>query len=272
MMQNFMIRTASGAALGLLGLAVVVGGGIWLAFSAAVLAAAMALEWKRLLVPGGGGNDLHGVGFAIGCASTPLAVAAFGATAFVPAVLLVALIGLGEDSFGQLRELPLLLLGAVVAGGAPAALVDLRAAADYGMGLVLWLCIVVIATDVSAYAGGKAFGGRKLAPRLSPGKTWSGTIAGLLAGTAIGAAGFMLLLPEASLVAGVFSSTAVAVITVLGDLCESAFKRRAGVKDSGSLVPGHGGALDRFDGLAASALAVWTVHRAHSWIFGPAVL
>ncbi len=259
-------RTASGGLLGLLGLGAVSVGGPWLVAVAALAAAAMAMEWRRLLHPGG---DLwQGAGFALGCASVPFAAAAFGAVALVPAAALAAVLGFADGSAVQARAAPLLLAGAIVAGGAPAALVDLRSVAGAGLGIALWICVAVVATDVAAYAGGRIMGGRKLAPRISPGKTWAGLWAGLLAGAALGAAAHAFLFPEASRIAGVASSAAVAAVAVLGDLGESALKRRAGAKDSGQLIPGHGGALDRFDSLAAALLAIWAAQPAHAWIFG----
>ena len=106
--------------------------------------------------------------------------------------------------------------------------------------------------DTAAYAVGKVLGKRLLAPRVSPGKTWEGTAGGLLGG--VGAAlGLTLILelPVALWQAGVFGLL-LGVAAVLGDLAESALKRAAGAKDSGALVPGHGGILDRMDSLLAT--------------------
>lgn len=119
---------------------------------------------------------------------------------------------------------------------------------------VLWLTAVVVtawAGDTAAYAVGKLIGRHKLCPRISPGKTVEGAIAGLLAATAVAAAmGRWLGLPvKYAVILGV----ALAVAGQLGDLCESVMKRQAGVKDSGRAIPGHGGVLDRFDSLIFSA-------------------
>lgn len=259
-------RTVSGALLGFLGLGAVAAGGLWLTVAAALAAAVMGFEWRRLLHPGEDG--WQGAGFALGCASVPFAVAAFGAVSLVPAAALAALLGFADGSAGQARAAPLLLAGAVVAGGAPAALVDLRSTAGAGFGIALWVCAAVVATDVVAYLGGRILGGRKLAPRISPGKTWSGAWSGLLAGAAVGMAAHALLFPEASRISGAAASMVIAAVAMLGDLGESALKRRADVKDSGRLIPGHGGALDRFDSLAPALLAVWAAHPTHAWLFG----
>lgn len=123
----------------------------------------------------------------------------------------------------------------------------LRAMEPRGLLLVAWLVAVVVATDVGAYAAGRGIGGPKLAPRVSPNKTWSGLVGGMAASAIVGAvvaAGFADA--DALLLAGV--SAVLAVIAQLGDLGESAFKRKYSVKDSSTLIPGHGGVLDRLDG------------------------
>jgi phosphatidate cytidylyltransferase len=119
-----------------------------------------------------------------------------------------------------------------------------------GQVLMLFLLILIAAADVGAYFGGRALGRRKLAPRVSPGKTWEGFAAGMLAAMLAAGAGAMLfgqpLLPWLAVCA------VVALVSVVGDLAESMFKRRAGLKDSSALLPGHGGVLDRVDSLTAA--------------------
>jgi phosphatidate cytidylyltransferase len=129
-------------------------------------------------------------------------------------------------------------------------LVRLHAVVPHGTGLCMTLLAVVWAADVGAYAFGRWLGRRKLAPAVSPGKTWEGVAGGLLlAGVAAGAAAAWLglqVLPLALL--GVLT----AAVSVLGDLTQSMFKRNVGLKDSGKLLPGHGGVLDRIDSLTAA--------------------
>jgi phosphatidate cytidylyltransferase len=117
---------------------------------------------------------------------------------------------------------------------------------------VFWLLAVVWGTDIGAYAFGRLIGGPKLAPKISPKKTWAGATGGLICGVAA-AAGlvFALNLPLSGAMLGVAALTSVA--TQSGDLLESALKRWYDVKDSGTLIPGHGGVMDRFDGLWAAA-------------------
>lgn len=121
----------------------------------------------------------------------------------------------------------------------------------HGVLWLFWLVLVVVATDVFGYFGGKAFGGPKFWPSLSPKKTWAGILAGWVAAFGVGAiflsistAGYALL----------WISVLLSFSSQMGDIAESALKRSAGVKDSSSLIPGHGGLLDRFDGLLGAAL------------------
>lgn len=134
------------------------------------------------------------------------------------------------------------------------ALMWLRASPAEGRELVLWLFAVVWATDVGAYAAGRAIGGLKLAPRLSPNKTWAG-LAGGVAAAAVTGAGVAVAL-DGAVVPTAAVSGGLALIEQAGDLAESAVKRHFGVKDTGTLIPGHGGLMDRLDGLLFVAPAV----------------
>lgn len=120
----------------------------------------------------------------------------------------------------------------------------------FGLTLALWALALVWATDIGAYFAGRSIGGPKLAPRISPSKTWSGLGGGVLAALLVGFAlhRFAGLPIELAAASGL-----LAVAAQGGDLLESAMKRRAGVKDSGSLLPGHGGVMDRLDGVATAA-------------------
>ncbi|MGH7524808.1 MAG: phosphatidate cytidylyltransferase, partial [Gemmatimonadales bacterium] len=113
--------------------------------------------------------------------------------------------------------------------------------------VVTWIC------DSAAMLGGRAMGGAKMAPVISPGKTWSGGIAGAVAGTVAGIAYALLVFPRVHVPIGVVPALILALILSIvgqiGDLAESLFKREAGVKDSSALIPGHGGVLDRLDSL-----------------------
>ena len=143
--------------------------------------------------------------------------------------------------------------GVVYAAAMLAAPVLLRADSELGLLAIVLLFAIVWTTDVLGYFAGRAFGGPKLLPAVSPKKTWSGAIAGTLGAIVIAiiAAGFF----------GSFNRTAIALIALilsiasqLGDLLESWIKRQFGAKDAGSLIPGHGGVMDRLDGFWAAAL------------------
>ena len=121
------------------------------------------------------------------------------------------------------------------------------------------LCILATwATDSGAYAAGRLFGKHLLAPRVSPKKTWEGYIGGLLAGVATGAL-LGALLPALGLWPAVLAGALIGALSVLGDLIESMIKRQAGMKDSGALIPGHGGMLDRIDSLLWSGVIVYYI-------------
>lgn len=120
---------------------------------------------------------------------------------------------------------------------------------------MMWLFFVVWATDIGAYVFGRAIGGPKLAARISPNKTWAGLAGGAMCAAAVGG-----ILPYVLGVSGWFLSllfaTLLAIVAQIGDLFESSVKRRFKVKDSGAIIPGHGGLLDRLDGLIAAAPVV----------------
>jgi phosphatidate cytidylyltransferase len=155
-------------------------------------------------------------------------------SAGVPAAALLAIVALGLASMVFLRDLTAPPLGVWGASGP-----------------LLMTFFAVWAADVSAYAVGSAVGRHKIAPRISPGKTWEGTIAGVLA------AALVIILwnrPFVGLPAwSVVTAILIGPVAFAGDLLESWVKRRAGVKDSGTLLPGHGGVLDRIDSLVAAA-------------------
>ncbi|MCF6320451.1 MAG: phosphatidate cytidylyltransferase [Rhizobiaceae bacterium] len=146
------------------------------------------------------------------------------------------------------------------------ALTHLRSSSPEGFYVILLLFACVWGADTVAYIAGKTIGGPKLAPRISPGKTWSGFFGGLVGGIVI--AWLVMKISGYALNPAFFLVAALLVIaSQLGDLAESALKRKFGVKDSGAIIPGHGGVLDRIDGLVFTAVVAWLLAMQLSGIF-----
>jgi phosphatidate cytidylyltransferase len=152
-------------------------------------------------------------------------------------------------------------VGLVYVVGSAVALLWLRHQPEFGRETVIWMVACVWATDIGGYFVGRAVGGAKLAPRISPGKTWAGLIGGMSwAAVASAACGWIFGLGETwslAIYGALFGAVGQA-----GDLLESHAKRRAGLKDSGNLIPGHGGILDRVDALMAVFVVVALVRLA----------
>lgn len=208
------------------------------------IALIMAWEWQAMVQPG------HRLpGWASGFAAALAAVVAVPLPEYALAVALLAplpvfLLARGRDGAGWAA------LGAVYVALPAFALVWLREAG--GMGTLLWILFIVWATDTGGYVFGRRIGGPKLAPRISPKKTWAGLLGGAFSAALVGVATAFLVNPEA-LPALILFSGLLAVVEQISDLTESYVKRRFGVKDSGHIIPGHGGVLDRVDGLVLTA-------------------
>jgi phosphatidate cytidylyltransferase len=228
----------------------------------------MALEWRQLTIArfGGLGADLAAASVA-GLGLAVVVLAASGRPSEALVALLVGAMAAGLIAW-RLGAPPVWIgLGAAYLALPALALVWLRGLPQFGLQIVVWLLAVVWTTDILAYLVGRNVGGARLAPSISPGKTWSGLCGGVLAAALAGtltawAIGSERLLQAAGL------GGLVAVVSQIGDLIESALKRRAGVKDSGTLIPGHGGVLDRLDGLILAAPVLALLGLA----FGPRIL
>ena len=230
-------RTTVGVALGAAAaVALVLGGVAFWAFISAI-ALVVAGEWAGLARGGAWRTVLTVV--ALGCGlllAAPMLWSTDRAT--VAAIVSLGIVVSAIVGSGMLG------LGVAYVGVAAVGILFLRAQPD-GVMLALWALLIVILTDTGAYFTGRAIGGPKLAPRISPKKTWSG-LGGGVAAAAIGGAliGTLAHLPGATLWLG----APLAITAQIGDLYESWLKREARVKDSGRLLPGHGGFLDRVDG------------------------
>jgi phosphatidate cytidylyltransferase len=224
--------------------------------TAAILAGAW--EWSAFIGTDGRVSRTARRGYVLLVSAVILVMAAPGLAPTVGGTVLAVAIGWWVLAFVWITLAPAFaprpaaaLAGLLTLAPAWYALVHLRLDLADGAQWLLFLLILVTATDSGAYFAGRRFGRVKLAPRVSPGKTWEGVLGGLVAGclaAAGGAAWFGLPLPSFLLLA-----VAVIVFSVIGDLTESLLKRRAGLKDSGVLFPGHGGMLDRIDSLTAAA-------------------
>ena len=217
---------------------------------AAVAGVLLAWEWTRLSLG------------RFGVAGIILAVMAGGvaAVALVRPALGLALIALAAaiaplSQRVEGRSLAWIGVGAFYIGLPVLALVWLR---GEGAPMVFWLLFLVWATDIGAFAAGRMIGGPKLWPRVSPNKTWAGLLGGMLSAAAVGAIAAQLTEKNIPTVAAL--SGMLALVAQVGDFAESWMKRHFGVKDSSGIIPGHGGMMDRLDGLLAAAPVVGTLH------------
>lgn len=248
--SNLSLRIISSLVLGPLILATVYIGDWEFALIVALLALLGVDEWLALVLPRRPAAWLRGLA-ALGILLVAVAAAAFGpVTALVvlaaATVIFDAVVNLRLGTPGRMPALGLPYLGLTVV-----ALLFVR---QDGWHAVAWLLLVVWSTDIGGYVFGRWIGGPKLAPRLSPKKTWAGLIGGAGLAAVIGAVGWALMHHGgAGWLVAALAAIALALIAQAGDLAESAAKRHYGVKDSGTLIPGHGGVLDRIDGLLAAA-------------------
>jgi phosphatidate cytidylyltransferase len=230
-------------------LAVYFGGWIFqlLMLSFALLAAA---EWVRLVEPN---RSLLIASLAIAAVGAVL-VADFAAgvelSLILATVLTVALFA--TATVGHAKHCRLLAFGIPYVVFGSIALLWVRGVDEDGLGLLIYLLFAVWATDIGAYAAGRTIGGPKLAPRISPKKTWAGLIGGMISAALFGAGVAFAFGAERPGFAALLAAV-LAVISQAGDLFESGIKRHFDVKDSGRLIPGHGGLLDRVDGLIVAA-------------------
>lgn len=186
-------------------------------------------------------------------ASPPIAIATLELSGLEVSVIVIAALAViffispGEDARKQGLSAQLIIPYAAI----PAiSLVYLEGVG--GATSMFWLVAIVWATDMGAYAIGRTVGGAKLAPSISPNKTWSGAIGGVVSAVLISAALLSIFGMAVTVVLGGLAAV-LSMISQMGDLFESGLKRRYKIKDSGNLIPGHGGVMDRFDGLWAAA-------------------
>jgi phosphatidate cytidylyltransferase len=251
--SGFTLRVLSALAMIPLALALVILGGWPFACLVGLAVVLMACEWRQLTEARFDGHG--GILAAASVAGLGLLVVLLAASGWPFQALLALLAGTVVAALVACRvgAPPLWIgLGAAYLALPALALIWLRSLPQFGLLLVVWLLVVVWTTDILAYLVGRNVGGPRLAPRISPGKTWSGLCGGVLAAALAGAVTAWAIGSE-RLVHAAGLGGLLAIVSQIGDLIESTFKRQAGVKDSGTLIPGHGGVLDRLDGLILAA-------------------
>lgn len=262
-------RVASGLVLAILGVSAAWFGGPWLAAACGAAVVAMSYEWARMSEP-------HAAAAAFAFATA----GSFGAVLFAswqllwPGVAWLCLCAALSAARRRTRRGVLETAGgAIYVGLPPAVFLWLRDRAPEGLETILALFVIIWASDIFAYFGGKLLGGPRIAAGLSPNKTWSGIVAGTLAGALAGyGCGILFHTSDAFRVAWLAIGALIAFTGLMGDLFESFLKRRFGVKDASRIIPGHGGVMDRIDSLMAATLLVGAAlafgPRATALLFG----
>ena len=245
--QDLVPRLASGIVLAV-GALVLTWAGVW-PFALLVLAVALIIAWEWGGIVRGASVDTIFVVSALAIVAAVLLTAS-GTPGLALITLAVGAILAGLLGFGERGHL--FALGVFYAGLPAISLIWLRSSQQWGFVAVLFVFLLVWATDTGAYAAGRAFGGPRLAPRWSPNKTWTGLIGGVACAMLVAAVlGYMA--ETGTIGRMVIGAGVLAVVAQAGDITESALKRQHGVKDASTLIPGHGGFMDRVDGLVFSA-------------------
>jgi phosphatidate cytidylyltransferase len=262
------LRVLFGIFLAVVAIALLFYSAVWFAAVTVLMALLGAREWHRMVRPLALRESADHRPFHIQTAITAVTIA-LAMTALllraVPVALILLLLGTAASFvFARLRHdnPPWHAMGVLYLGLPSLAMVGLRFFPGQGALIVLGMFLIVWATDTGALVFGKLIGGARLAPRLSPGKTWAGTIGGSV--TAAMVFGLYIAFFGFNVGAAMVFALLFSIVAHLGDLLESAVKRHFGTKDSGGLIPGHGGVLDRMDSLfAASIVMALLVFGAH---------
>jgi len=245
------LRLLSGIILAPLVFGVVYLGGSAFAAVVALVVATGLYEWLKLVDPAAPLPDRCGLYGSL--ALTLLLIAVGMPSLSIVTLAMATTIFYVQRSNNDLPHSFWFAVGLPYMAGSGLALIYLRDTPVIGLGIIAYLLAVVWGMDIGAYFTGRLIGGPKLWPSVSPNKTWSGFIGGCVVAF-LAAWGVLVFTHAASHAVGLVVAVLLAAVSQGGDLFKSFFKRRAGVKDSGNLIPGHGGILDRIDGLVFAAL------------------
>ena len=240
-------RTLSGIGMAVVGVAGIVAGGVWYQMLTVFVTAVMVWEVAMMIQPD---RPTSGMLAAALTASALSGLLASDYHVFLPLLLIPPVFLVLSLKSERLAGF-CFALGILLAGWG---LVHFRE--TYGTVWILWLVSIVIVTDIGGYFAGRTFGGPKFWPSVSPKKTWSGTVAGWVLSALVG---YVFAVNTDAGAALPIISVALSFAGQMGDIAESALKRRMGVKDSSTLIPGHGGLFDRFDALLGASLVMLLV-------------
>ena len=249
--SDLKIRAVSGVLILLICLIPIYFGGIVFTIFAALIAARIAYEWVRM-------SDVSGGAVAYGLMIICIVGAVFFAwQQYWPAMWGVVVLGAVTTALERMRRggaswaffgflylaIPCIAMVFIRTG----LYADAQGWSALGFRSFMWIALIVMAADTGAYLGGSMIGGPKMAPKLSPKKTWAGFFSGLVLGALIGFFSTQMVGVES--MHGLLLAIPVVVLSVIGDFLESGIKRKLNVKDTGRILPGHGGVLDRIDSL-----------------------
>ena len=238
------VRVASGIAMAVVGIAAIILGGAWFQMLAVFVTAVMIWELWIMIQP-----ERPTPGMLLAVLSGSLVSGMSGYGLWIAALIFLSVPVAGAYASTRANgSIALYGIGILLAGWQ---LIELRN--DGGVLVLLWLVLVVVVTDIAGYFAGRKFGGPKFWPSISPKKTWSGTVAGWIGAGGIGLLFVVFTDAGAEIIP---LSMALSLAGQMGDIAESALKRKQGIKDSSDLIPGHGGLLDRFDALLGATLFV----------------
>ena len=244
------IRTASSLILIPAVIACAWYGGFWFKGLVLLLAGLIAHEWVSIVHPKN--ITQYALHMAAAICGT-LFPDMFGAEIALLAILALALASGLMVRFGNSGSNKWRYFGVFYVGIPAIAFTLLRSDPTYGFSAILWIFLIVWAADILAYFAGRTIGGPKLAPVISPKKTWAG-LGGAVAGSTLASSIFAYTFQLNGISDLAVLAASLALVEQVGDLFESALKRFHGIKDSGNLIPGHGGVIDRVDGLIAVAV------------------